>query len=268
MDGRGNRRNTINRRRFKRFIRRKMRRWSERGLMAASVVLALITVISGGAFLLDSRAKAQEPEFQGAKVIEAFTTEPAAKEPEEENAPLVVLDAGHGGNDQGTCSGDILEKNINLSIVKKAAEKLEARGATVILTRDDDFKVGLEGRANIANDAGADFFVSIHCNYCEEDAGVRGIECYHRESSEESKALAESLSASLSDIEETMDRGTRTGEFKVLCHAQMPAALIEIGFLSNWDESHLLIDEEYQDKLAKKLAEGILAQYQPETETE
>ena len=264
MDGRGNRRNAINRRKFKRYIRRRMRRWSERGLMAVSVVLALITVISGGAFLLDSRAKAQEPEFQGAKVIQAFTTESAKEKPAEQNSPLVVLDAGHGGNDQGTCAGDILEKDINLSIVKKLAKKLEAEGATVLLTRDDDFKVGLEGRANIANDAGADFFISIQCNYCEEDAGVRGIESYHRESSEESKALAESLSASLDDIEETMNRGTRTGDYKVLCHAQMPAALVEIGFLSNWDESHLLIDDEYQNKLAKKLAEGILSQYQPE----
>ena len=164
MDGRGNRRNAINRRKFKRYIRRRMRRWSERGLMAVSVVLALITVISGGAFLLDSRAKAQEPEFQGAKVIQAFTTESAKEKPAEQNSPLVVLDAGHGGNDQGTCAGDILEKDINLSIVKKLAKKLEAEGATVLLTRDDDFKVGLEGRANIANDAGADFFISIHCN--------------------------------------------------------------------------------------------------------
>ena len=81
MDGRGNRRNAINRRKFKRYIRRRMRRWSERGLMAVSVVLALITVISGGAFLLDSRAKAQEPEFQGAKVIQSFTTESAKEKP-------------------------------------------------------------------------------------------------------------------------------------------------------------------------------------------
>lgn len=235
---------------------RSAQRRRERFLTYAACVFILPLALSlcafsvwGGIWLLRNSKKTEET-FQGARVIE--------NKAEENRSPLIVLDAGHGGKDQGTSSGKVLEKEINLSIVEKLARELESAGVAVLFTREDDVKVGLEARAKYANENRAEYFVSIHCNYCEEDAGVRGLECYYRDGSEEGKRLAENIVLKMEGEEQINCRGTRIGDFRVLNNTEMPAVLIEIGYLSNQSECAKLVDEEYQTLLTKKLAEGIL----------
>ena len=102
----------------------------------------------------------------------------------EQGALVVVLDPGHGGkfpHDGAHGRGGLVEKDVSLAVAQKTKELLEAAGATVVLTRESDDDVSLADRARVANDAGADLFLSIHCNSMEsrEDRKVtRGVETY------------------------------------------------------------------------------------------
>lgn len=240
--------------RRKKRIRRLMRRlkaYAARTLALAVCLLLCVLLVKGGLWLLKREGEAGEV-FSGARIVENEEKEP-------EGSPLIVLDAGHGGKDQGTSAGKVLEKEINLQMTEKLAKELRAAGAAVLLTREDDTKVGLEARAEYANRNEAELFISLHCNYCEDDAGVRGLECYYRDGSSDGQALAESIVGELEGEEEIGCRGTRIGDFRVLNKTDMPAVLVEMGYLSNQGECRKLADEAYQDRLAKKLALGILA---------
>ena len=244
------RKNVRSSRKRKRRIRWKIRMWLTRLIVLIMALMALFLLVWGGIHLWKMLKGEDESPVVGARIIET-------KE-KREGVTLVVVDAGHGGKDQGTCSGDILEKNINLSVAFLVAEKLEAKGADVLLTRAEDEKIDLEERAAIANRAEADLFVSIHCNYCEGDTSVRGLECYYREGSEGGQALAENLVASVQEESKIVNRGTRTADFRVLRKTDMPAILIEMGYLSNGEECDKLADKDYQELLAERIVEGIL----------
>lgn len=230
--------------------KRMIKAWCAR-IFVLAVLLLILYLAVWGIFRLWSRLSGSEETFVGARIIEelGFKDERA----------VIVLDAGHGGRDQGTSSGDVLEKEINLRMAERIAKVLEAQDVKVLLTRTDDTKVGLEDRAQYANGQEADIFVSIHCNYCEDDAGVNGLECYYREDSEEGKLLAEQIVEGVSGEGDIVCRGTRTANFRVLTKTDMPAVLVEIGYLSNQGERAKLTDESYQKLLAEKLAEGILS---------
>lgn len=236
----------------RRRMKRKIKAWTARILVLTAVIMTLILVIQGGFYLWGRLTGAQETVFFGARIIEEFEKE---RDP---NALLIVVDAGHGGKDQGTCSGDILEKDINLAVAEKLAKKLKKGGAQVILTRDEDVKIELEDRAKIANEEKADLFVSIHCNYYEKDAGIKGLECYYQEGSEDGEELAERIVASFESEDAVVVRGTKTAGYRVLRKTQMPAVLVELGYMSNRAECELLADENYQNLLAEKIAAGIL----------
>lgn len=235
------------RRRRKRIIKA----WCARILVLAVLMLLIFLVVSGVLWLW-GRLSGSEEAFVGARIIEDLGFE-------KDDRTVIVLDAGHGGRDQGTSSGDVLEKEINLRMAKRIAKVLETQDVKVLLTRTDDTKVGLEDRAQYANGQEADIFVSIHCNYCEDDAGVNGLECYYREDSEGGKTLAEQIVEVISGGGDIVCRGTRTANFRVLTKTDMPAALVEIGYLSNQGECAKLTEESYQELLAEKLAEGILS---------
>ncbi len=173
------------------------------------------------------------------------------------NAAVVVLDAGHGGKDNGTAYGDILEKDINLSVVLKVKALLQEKGVQVILTRDSDEFITLSGRAEVANQADADLFVSIHCNFYEDDSAIRGLECYYYQDGVEGKQYADAIFDSIEESGTITVRDTRSGDFYVLRNTSSPAVLIEIGYLSNDQERKNLTSDAYQDKLAEELAEGI-----------
>lgn len=243
---RGNTRRRKSRKR--RRLERMIEAWIARILVLSVLVLLVFGVVQSGLWVWGQITHKEET-FQGARVLEPQERKPGTK--------LVVLDAGHGGKDQGTSAGEVIEKEINLAMVKKVAELLEDEETTVMFTREDDTKVGLEARATFANEQEADLFVSLHCNYCEDDAGVQGLECYYREDSPEGETMANQIVEAVKSEERIANRGTRTANFRVLCKTEMPAVLVEMGYLSNAEERGRMVDEEYQKVLAEKIAEGV-----------
>lgn len=171
---------------------------------------------------------------------------------------VICLDAGHGGKDEGTLSGDIYEKDITLSVVNYMNEILEGEGIHVILTRNSDTYMKLKKRTDIANNAGVDLFVSIHCNYYEYDSQICGFECYYRQGEYDSMEYAESIVDYLEQTKEYAMRGLREEDFFVLRNTISPAVLIELGYLSNQDERKKLADKEYQKQIAEDIVSGII----------
>lgn len=170
----------------------------------------------------------------------------------------IVLDAGHGGKDCGTNHKDLFEKDITLAIAEKTKNLLSEEGYKVSLTRESDKFVELADRALFANQRKAKIFVSLHCNSSEDGSG-NGIETYYAEAKEEgSKALAESIQKSLIDATKARDREVKTADYAVILGTDMPAALVEVGFFTDEKERALLQTEEYQQKLAKGITEGII----------
>ncbi len=170
----------------------------------------------------------------------------------------VVIDAGHGGSDGGTVSEKIIEKDSNLSVALKLKTILEDNNIEVILTRNSDEKMSLAQRTSVANDSNADFFISLHCNYYEDDAQIAGLECYYNSpDATESKAYAESIIHAVSLSNDVKTRDAKTENYYVLRNTQIPAVLVEMGFLSNYSESQKLLSDDYQEILAQRMAEGI-----------
>ena len=174
----------------------------------------------------------------------------------------IILDAGHGGSDGGTQAdgnrSNVIEKDINLAVVLRMKSLLEELGAEVMLTREEDETLSLDERVGIANSMEADLYVSIHCNYYEDDASISGLECYYFEESDSGKKYAEKILEKIEDSGNVVTRNVKESEFYVLKWTKIPAVLVEIGYLSNARESQLLVDAEYQETMANELTEGIL----------
>lgn len=175
-----------------------------------------------------------------------------------ESKGVIMLDAGHGGRDQGASYKDVLEKDLNLEIAEKAKPLLEDAGYQVLLTRSKDKLINKYERADYANSRNPDVLVSIHCNFLKSGR-ADGIETYYDPARQEgSQPLADKIQAHI--IEETgaTDRGSRAGDFVLITDTTMPAALVEVGFLSDKAERALLQDEAYQKKLADGIVSGII----------
>lgn len=241
------------RRRNKR--RYQLRAYMQRGAVVLAAVLCLV-LGAKGVLSLTSRASAHKKnDVQPVPISQAdgngLTAAAAAV------APLgitVVLDAGHGGAQPGCVIGDLQEKEIAMAITQRLKMRLEQMGFDVVLTRGDDMDVGLSERAQIANQAEGDCFVSIHCNSYVDDS-ISGLECYYYRS-EAGEQLAEAI-ATATEASEIDTRESKEGNFQVLREADMPAVLIEVGYMTNPAELELLASEEYQQTLASAIAEGI-----------
>ncbi|CAH1217245.1 hypothetical protein PAECIP111893_04241 [Paenibacillus plantiphilus] len=170
---------------------------------------------------------------------------------------LIVLDAGHGGTDPGTTgiSGK-LEKHFNLALTLKVEALLrQIPGVDVVLTRSDDTFIPLGDRAVIANNLQAALFISLHGNSVLSSPTVRGTETlYYNDSS---KPLANILHRHLLAAAGFKDRTVKYKSLKVLRDATMPAALLEIGFLSNAEEESIMHTEEFQNRVASAIVTGI-----------
>jgi len=169
----------------------------------------------------------------------------------------VVIDAGHGGDDPGatSCTG-YYEKTVNLSVARKTASLLRQRGLRVIMTREGDEFIELEERAAIANRNNAKLFVSIHSNSTERSS-ARGFTIYEaRSASRSSRQAAEAIARAMAKtgLDNT---GVREADYKVLIYTEGPAVLVELGYLSNYQEAALLKDSSFQDRLAEAIAKGI-----------
>ena len=173
----------------------------------------------------------------------------------------VVIDAGHGDLDPGANIGTVYEKDITLDIALKTGELLKSAGYTVHLTREDDTFLDLGERAEIANKKQAKVFVSIHCNSSEDGSG-QGIETFYTDQKSESDGiLAEILQLNLIEYTGAEDRLAKTANYTVLVRTEMPAALIEVGFLTNKTERELLMTDEYQNKIANGIGSAIDAYF-------
>lgn len=190
------------------------------------------------------------------------------EEPEENKDPLIVIDPGHGGEDEGCSRAGILEKTINLQMGLALRDKLTQMGYDVIMTRDDDTSVSLEERVNAAGEARADIYISIHQNACEEDPGVKGVETWYNGTGEgeNSRRLAELIHKDVLLYTDAQDRTLWEDEtLYVIRETDMPSCLIETGFLSNAGERGKLCDPEYQDKIVEGIASGVDLYFHPKT---
>ena len=171
----------------------------------------------------------------------------------------VVLDPGHGGEDPGAVVGEIYEKDINLSVALLVHDILSAQdGVTVSMTRNDDSFPSLSERAEFANREGADLYVSIHANALDDET-YSGLFTFYHPNKRSSKEIAELIQDSASNASGAINRGVRSENYVVLRETDMPAVLVETGFMTCPEELSLLIDDEYQTKIAKGISEGILA---------
>lgn len=206
----------------------------------------------------------------------------------------VVLDPGHGGHDVGAVGRQgILEKDVNLDVARELKRYLERESdLKVVLTRDEDTYLELADRAEIANGAKGDLFVSLHCNSWFND-GAHGFETFFLSPAESdwsksveaaenaaagepddvefivwelvqnrfissSSQLAEVLQQGVVADLDLLDRGVRQAGFRVLVGAYMPAVLVEMGFLTFAQEERQLGERSYQRRLAQAMGDAII----------
>ena len=168
----------------------------------------------------------------------------------------VFIDAGHGGTDPGALGYGYRESDLNLQVAKKVESKLKSKGIDVKMSRSSDIFYSLSERAEMANDYGADAFVSIHQNSAEAKS-ANGIETYYNRNKEEDKPLSNDIQTQVISQTGANNRGVKNAEFTVLVKSEMISALVECGFITNESEVKKLSDPSYQDKLATGIADGI-----------
>lgn len=184
--------------------------------------------------------------------------------------PCIVIDAGHGGIDPGKIGiNNALEKDINLEIALKLAEKLKDAGIKIVMTRTDDTGLysesstnkkveDMQERCKLIAEAEPVFTVSIHQNsYVTED--IKGAQVFYYGQSEIGKELAETLQESLiSLVDPDNHRQAKANEsYYLLKKTTSPTVIVECGFLSNSEEAALLITSDYQDTLVDAIYQGI-----------
>lgn len=189
----------------------------------------------------------------------------------EERKNCIVIDAGHGGDDPGKIGvNGAKEKDINLIIAKKVKALLEEEGIKVILTRDSDKSLhdagsdnqkvsDMRNRCALIAETNPIFTVSIHQNSYTEEY-VKGPQCFFYEQSAEGEEIAGVIQESL--IKELNPESKRDAKanssYYLLKKTTVPTVIVECGFLSNWEEAAKLTSEEYQNKVADAVTEGIL----------
>lgn len=197
--------------------------------------------------------------------------------PEPLGGVKIVIDAGHGGIDGGASSEDVIEKDITLAIAKKVEQKLKRMGAEVVMTRTTDGdalsehapgeefptlrerkKQDIFLRESIVKENEPDIFITIHANAIPEEKWRGAQVFYHKEGHPNSELLAKSIQSSIRDSLKNTDReALAIKQIYLLKKAEVPAVLVETGFLSNPEERALLVDEKYQEKMADAIVVGI-----------
>ena len=178
---------------------------------------------------------------------------------------VIVLDAGHGGWDPGMVSGKVEEKHINLAIAQKLQVFLEQGGATVIITRLDDSDLAknksgdMNARRLIANTSHADIFVSVHQNSFNS-ANVKGAQVFFFNESDNSQKLATAVQSRIKEFADPANKfkARANSNYYVLKQTEMPAVLVECGFLTNYAERQKLTSDQYQEKMAWAIYLGIV----------
>jgi N-acetylmuramoyl-L-alanine amidase CwlD len=169
----------------------------------------------------------------------------------------LFIDPGHGGRDPGAIGvSGVYEKDLCLSISHKLKVEFANYGIEIMMSREDDRTLTLSERAEMANEWKADAFVSIHMNSFW-DPKPNGIETYHMAGNAGGQRLATNVQNRLIQDTQAFNRGVKTANFVVLRETQMPAILIECGFISNPAEESKLRADWYQNIIAAAIGEGI-----------
>ena len=185
------------------------------------------------------------------------TPEPVpSPKPSKPGQATVVIDPGHGGSDPGAVGNGLLEKDISLSVSLKLGKVLENKGFNVIYTRKTDVYPSLSERTAIANRANADVFVSIHTNAF--NSAALGYETYSYPTSTEGGKLAKDIHDSVIANKDlyNANRGAKKDNFQVIRETNMPAVLLELGFIDNSKDAKILVEK--QDEFAQAISKGIL----------
>ncbi|MDJ0648493.1 MAG: N-acetylmuramoyl-L-alanine amidase [Xenococcaceae cyanobacterium MO_188.B19] len=189
-----------------------------------------------------------------ANILSPINVPPATRS---KTKPLVIIDPGHGGQDPGTIGiGGVREKDIVLPISLDVAEELRKQGVEVRMTRDRDYFVSLQGRTDLANKIDGDLFVSIHANAINlSRPDVNGLETYYYKNG---RRLAEVIHWNILNSVQIGNRNVRRARFYVLRHSEMPAVLVEVGFLTGAQDSARLKNPNHRRQMAKAIARGII----------
>jgi N-acetylmuramoyl-L-alanine amidase len=170
----------------------------------------------------------------------------------------VVVDAGHGGKDNGAFRRfGGAEKIATLDVAKRLNQKLRESQLKTVMTRSSDVFIPLDERVSIENSQKNAIFVSIHFNDSRK-RGIHGYETYYH--SPNARELANRIQQKLMTIPRSANRGVHFANFRVLRMATYPAVLVECGFLSNRKEGGAARDSEYRELLADRIAEAIVEQ--------
>jgi N-acetylmuramoyl-L-alanine amidase len=183
----------------------------------------------------------------------------------------VVVDAGHGGKDNGAFRPRYgpPEKMVALDVAERLNRKLRDSKLKTVMTRSSDVFIPLDDRVAIENSQKNAIFVSIHFNDSRRRV-IRGFETYYHSGA--SFDLANRIQGKLMTIPNSTNRGVHTANFRVLRNASCPAVLVECGYLSNRSEGNQAGDSEYRELLADRIAEAIVEQrygagaYRPSTQ--
>lgn len=174
----------------------------------------------------------------------------------------IVVDPGHGGSDHGAIGvTGLQEKELNLAVAHKLATLLKEAGASVLMTRDSDQPVSNGQRVDIANQAKADLFISIHANayVSNESNGTETHYCSEKNHSNASRYLAYQVQNELMSVLNLRNRGVKANNFYVLKNTEIPAALVELAFISNPAEEEILRNEQTHSTIAQALYRGLEA---------
>jgi N-acetylmuramoyl-L-alanine amidase len=179
---------------------------------------------------------------------------------------VIAIDPGHGGSDPGAVGlAKAQEKTVNLEVALKVKSLLEKAGAKVLMTRQDDRDVygpnasavdELKARTTVANLKKADIFLSIHSNAAVNRA-ADGTSTYYYQKTAYDALLARNLQAGMVQAGGLKDRGSFPANFYVVKRTIMPAALVELAFLSNPAEEKLLLNPQFQQKMAQGIVQGL-----------
>lgn len=221
-------------------------------------VLPAVAVILGLGMMLSALLQAKE----------AVPVSGSSTPGEDPPALVVVIDAGHGGVDGGAVgvATGVVEAALNLDYAYALKAELEARGMRVVMTRTDEDalasgkKADMAARKKIMNGCGADILVSIHMNKFR-DRAVNGPMAFYETGAEEGKLLATSVIQGVCKALGRPVRLANPADYYVIRESEMPAVLVECGFLSNAADEALVQTEEYRNALVCGIADGVEAYF-------
>ena len=177
-------------------------------------------------------------------------------------AERIILDAGHGGRDSGAVYGDRVEKDDNLAMTLEVGRMLEEMGFDVVYTRQEDIYQAPFRKATIANEAGGDLFVSIHRNSSATPNRYQGIETLVYSQGGFPEEVAENINEQLEEIGYINLGVEERPGLIVLNSTQMPAVLVEVGFI-NSDADNELFSTQFEET-ARAIANGIADSFDEE----